>query len=193
MAKSFRRAAGAPAPAPTARPSAGPDFFDLLTGTENPAQEQEAPGLLSPPIDLASAAPEAIMKATPAPGRRKPRAVGNTPLPGLPAFPKGELREAVPATAAEEEDTRQTFVVGKGSLERLRDYVHARRSAGDYRYSQKQALGEAIAEFLAARQLAPPRSAEVRAHEQQFRERIQKGREASQKGRATGQLPPAEG
>ena len=39
---------------------------------------------------------------------------------------------------------RQTFVLSRGHLEQLRDYVHARRVQGEYTYSQKQALQEAL-------------------------------------------------
>jgi hypothetical protein len=62
-------------------------------------------------------------------------------------------------------------------VEGLRNYVHARRAAGEYDYSQKQALQEAIGEFLAARRPAPPRPEAVRVREQQFRERIREGRQ----------------
>ena len=41
-------------------------------------------------------------------------------------------------------DARQTFVLSQSHLEKLRDYVHARRAGGDYAYSQKQAMQEAL-------------------------------------------------
>jgi hypothetical protein len=174
MAKSFKQQAGVSESAPGTLASVGPDFFDLLTGAER-LTEEPAPELVSPVSSVL--APEAISAAKPASAPRKVRTVGNTPLPSLPALPKAEPHEAISAEA--EEDARQTFVMDKRSLEQLRDYVHARRSSGDYRYSQKQALREAITEFLAARQLAPPRPQEAREYEQQFRDRIRKGREAT--------------
>ena len=174
MAKSFKQLGGGSEPATGTPASAGADFFDLVTRAEQLAKDA-SPKLVSP---VSSAyAPEAISAAKPAPAPRKVRTAGNTSLPSLPALPKAEPHETI--SAEEGEDTRQTFVMDKRSLEQLRDYVHARRSAGDYRYSQKQALREAITEFLAARQLAPPRPKEAREHEQQFRDRIRKGREAT--------------
>ena len=52
-----------------------------------------------------------------------------------------ELKRAITAPAvvrAAVDRVRQTFVVGRGHLERLWDYVHTRQSQGDYIYSQKQ-------------------------------------------------------
>ena len=80
-----------------------------------------------------------------------------------------------PSTAPD--GVRQTFVLGRGHLEQLRDYVHARRSQGDYTYSQKQALQEALDLLFASAAPAPPRSAQAREQEQQRRRRIQQGRQ----------------
>jgi len=76
-------------------------------------------------------------------------------------------------------DARQTFVVRRYLLERVRDYVHARRAKGDYAYSQRQALEEAFTEFLAAREPAQPRPPEAHEREQQFRARVREGRQSS--------------
>lgn len=87
---------------------------------------------------------------------------------------------AVPATASAAPDgVRQTFVLSRGHLEQLRDYVHARRVEGDYTYSQKQALQEALELLFAAAAPAPPRPAQAREQEQQRRQRIQQGRQAN--------------
>jgi len=87
---------------------------------------------------------------------------------------------AVPATASAAPDgVRQTFVLSRGHLEQLRDYVHARRVEGDYTYSQKQALQEALELLFAAAAPAPPRPAQAREQEQQRRQRIQQGRQGS--------------
>jgi hypothetical protein len=93
-----------------------------------------------------------------------------------------EDRSALPPVVAqpvETGDARQTFVVRRHLLEQVRDYVHARRAKGDYAYSQKQALEEALLEFLAARELAQPRPPEVHEREQQFRVRVREGRQRS--------------
>jgi hypothetical protein len=78
----------------------------------------------------------------------------------------------------EERDLRQTFVVSSGQLEQLRDYVHARRATGDYEYSQKQALQEALSLLFASVPQAPPRPSQTREMEQRRRERIRRGRGA---------------
>jgi protease II len=72
---------------------------------------------------------------------------------------------------------RQTFVVRRHLLEQVRDYVHARRAKGDYSYSQKQALEEALFEFLAAREPTQPRPPEAHEREQLFRARVREGRQ----------------
>ncbi len=87
---------------------------------------------------------------------------------------------AVPATASAAPDgVRQTFVLSRGHLEQLRDYVHARRVQGDYTYSQRQALQEALELLFAGAAPAPPRPAQAREQEQQRRQRIQQGRQGS--------------
>lgn len=71
---------------------------------------------------------------------------------------------------------RQTFVVSKCHLEHLRDYVHARRAQGEYTYSQKQALQEALDLLFAGTTTVAPRPVQAREREQQHRQRIQQGR-----------------
>ena len=83
-----------------------------------------------------------------------------------------------PAPDAASDGVRQTFVLSQGHLEQLLDYVHARRAQGDYNYSQKQALQEALNLLFASAPPAPPRPAQVREQEQQRRQRIRKGRQA---------------
>ena len=75
------------------------------------------------------------------------------------------------------EGVRQTFVLSRGHLEQLRDYVHARRAQGDYTYSQKQALQDALDLLFATAEPAAPRPAQARELEQQRRQRIQRGRQ----------------
>jgi hypothetical protein len=84
--------------------------------------------------------------------------------------------EAAIPQVVEERDLRQTFVVSSAQLEQLRDYVHARRAQGDYEYSQKQALQEALSLLFASVPQAPPRPSQTRELEQRRRERIRRGR-----------------
>jgi hypothetical protein len=93
------------------------------------------------------------------------------------------------AIAADGGDVRQTFVISRNHLEQLRDMVHARRTAGDYAYSQKQAMQEALDLLFATNGLAAPRSHEAREREQQHRELAKKGRQS----RTIRELPPSSG
>ncbi|GAA4361339.1 hypothetical protein GCM10023185_28360 [Hymenobacter saemangeumensis] len=91
----------------------------------------------------------------------------------------GEVPGVIPAPSAAKPapaGVRQTFVLSRGHLEQLRDYVHARRAQGEYTYSQKQALQEALELLFAGAAPAPPRPAQAREQEQQRRQRIQQGR-----------------
>jgi len=102
---------------------------------------------------------------------------GNTTLPTASA---SVSEPVVPPSSPAPDGVRQTFVLSRGHLEQLRDYVHARRAQGDYTYSQKQALQEALDLLFAANQPAPPRPAQTREQEQQRRQRIQQGRRPPQ-------------
>lgn len=75
-------------------------------------------------------------------------------------------------------DARQTFVLSQNHLEQLRDHVHARRAGGDYTYSQKQAMQEALDLLFASTAPVAPRPDQAREREQQRRERIQQGRQS---------------
>ena len=88
---------------------------------------------------------------------------------------------AVPAVApvlanAASDGVRQTFVLSRGHLEQLRDYVHARRVQGEYTYSQKQALQQALDMLFASSPPVAQRPEQTRQLEQQQQERIKRGR-----------------
>ena len=80
------------------------------------------------------------------------------------------------AVNAASEGVRQTFVLSRGHLEQLRDYVHDRRVRGEYTYSQKQALQEALDLLFAGSPPVAQRPQETRILEQQQQERIKRGR-----------------
>lgn len=88
-----------------------------------------------------------------------------------------ELSPGITTAVVGSEGVRQTFVLSRGHLEQLRDYVHARRAQGDYTYSQKQALQDALDLLFASAEPAAPRPAQARELEQQRRQRIQRGRQ----------------
>ena len=87
-----------------------------------------------------------------------------------------ELSPGITTAVVGSEGVRQTFVLSRGHLEQLRDYVHARRSQGEYTYSQKQALQEALDLLFASAPPVPQRPEQTRQLEQQQQERIRRGR-----------------
>lgn len=101
--------------------------------------------------------------------------ISNTGNTGIAAQMAGALNSPS-VVAAASDGVRQTFVVGRGHLEQLRDYVHARRSQGEYTYSQKQALQEALNLLFASSPPIPQRPEQTRRLEQQQQERIKRGR-----------------
>lgn len=161
MAKTFKHLTQSAAATP--KPVSERDFFDLT--------DEEATAL---PTAEASAPP-----ATDANNIGKTPHTRNSGNTG-----KQIVQQPVPSPAAapdpdEDRDIRQTFVVGSRYLERLRDHVHARRVAGDYEYSQKQALQEALDLLFGSVDPVPPRPAQARASEQRRSERIRRGRSTS--------------
>jgi hypothetical protein len=154
MAKTFKTTP-APAAEPV-KPISERDFFDLTDEpVAQPADKQE---------DIENTGNTSNKKKQVNTGNSKN--TSNTTI------------EAADSLLPEERDLRQTFVVSSGQLEQLRDYVHARRATGDYEYSQKQALQEALSLLFASVPQAPPRPSQTRELEQRRRERIRRGRGA---------------
>jgi len=162
MAKTFKNL---PRPVePTApKPLSERDFFDL---TDEPTPAKKAVG-----------------KAEIAHNTRNISNSGNTSNIGnksnmdAPGSSGLESLPGITAAVVGSEGVRQTFVLSRGHLEQLRDYVHARRAQGDYTYSQKQALQDALDLLFASAEPAAPRPAQARELEQQRRQRIQRGRQ----------------
>ena len=102
---------------------------------------------------------------------------GNTNNIANEASGTSTLAPVVTTNGSAQDGVRQTFVLSRGHLEQLRDYVHARRAQGDYNYSQKQALQEALDLLFASAAPAAPRPAYAREQEAQRRQRIQRGRQ----------------
>ena len=96
----------------------------------------------------------------------------NTTAPtGAASVPVGAV--VFPAAS---DGVRQTFVLSRGHLEQLRDYVHARRAGGEYTYSQKQALQQALDLLFAGSPPVAQRPEQTRQLEQQQQERIKRGK-----------------
>lgn len=107
--------------------------------------------------------------------------IGNTSKPGNTTHTDNSRNSGTENTVTtkkggENPDVRQTFILGQEHLEKLRDHVHARKAGGDYNYSQKQALQEALDLLFASGAPVAPRPDQVRELEQQRREQIQQGR-----------------
>lgn len=161
MAKTFKNLPR-PSESTAPKPTSERDFFDL---SDVPA-----------PVKKAAEKPETT------------RNIGNTGNSGNTSNTGNTAEKAktvsvpvagpAPAGAAPD-GVRQTFVLSRGHLEQLRDFVHARRVQGDYSYSQKQALQEALDLLFAGAAPAPPRPAQAREQEQQRRQRIQQGRQGT--------------
>jgi hypothetical protein len=152
MAKTFKKPLAEPA-----KPISERDFFDL---TDDPL-------------------PQGIVKQ----GGKDNNNIGNTSnTKGKTSavFAVDATTQHSPALDTEpvERALRQTFVVSSSQLEQLRDFVHARRVQGDYEYSQKQALQEALAMLFASVPQTPPRPDQTRESEQRRRDRISRGRRA---------------
>lgn len=158
MAKTFKNLPRPGEPA-ASKPTSERDFFDL---SDEPSPSKKATEKLQTARNIGNTDNTSNISNT-----------SNTALPATPV----SLPEPVAITLATAPDgVRQTFVLSRGHLEQLRDYVHARRTQGDYTYSQKQALQEAL-DLLFARDLpAPPRPSQTREQEAQRRQRIQQGR-----------------
>lgn len=158
MAKTFKNLPR-PSESTAPKPTSERDFFDL---SDVPTS-----------VEKSAEMPEIAHNAGNTGNTSNTSNIGNTiKAPGTISAPA-----SVPATdSAAPDGVRQTFVLSRGHLEQLRDYVHARRVQGDYTYSQKQALQEALELLFAGAAPAPPRPAQAREQEQQRRQRIQQGR-----------------
>ena len=154
MAKTFKTTP-APAAAEPAKPISERDFFDLTDEPVAPLADKKA---------------KAADNTSSTSNNKKLVNTGNNNSTG------NTNTEETGQLILEERDLRQTFVVSSGQLEQLRDYVHARRANGDYEYSQKQALQEALSLLFASVPQAPPRPSQTRELEQRRRERIRRGR-----------------
>jgi hypothetical protein len=155
MAKTFKNISP-PAAQEPAKPISERDFFDL---TEEPVAQQVSPKEEKEAGNRTNTSNTVNTKNT----------VNSSNTSNIKA-------EVIDPLLSEARDLRQTFVVSSGQLEQLRDYVHARRVQGEYEYSQKQALQEALSMLFASVPQAPPRPEQTRELEQRRRERIRRGR-----------------
>jgi hypothetical protein len=157
MAKTFKNLPP-PGTLTASKPASERDFFDL---TEEPLPVEK-------PVDKVKSMSNTSNKSNTGNKRNTSNISNTTESPSTITEP-ADVR-------AGSEGVRQTFVVGRGHLEQLRDYVHARRSQGEYTYSQKQALQEALDLLFASGPAVPQRPEQTRKLEQQQQERIKRGR-----------------
>ena len=73
-------------------------------------------------------------------------------------------------------DIRTTLVMGEDYLEWLKDYVYSRKVKGDFRFTQKEALHEAIDLLKKKIGKLPPRPQTEREAENKFKLQIKRGR-----------------
>ncbi|MBC6613374.1 hypothetical protein H8B15_20805 [Hymenobacter sp. BT507] len=87
---------------------------------------------------------------------------------------KEDAVTSVTAVTNEEADVRQTFVLGQRYLDKLKDYVHTRRMQGQYEYTQKQALHDALDKLFEGFDITE-RPAHIRQQEESRKQRIRRG------------------
>lgn len=80
------------------------------------------------------------------------------------------------ALASSVADIRTTLVMGEDYLEWLKDYVYSRKVKGDFRFTQKEALHEAIDLLKKKVGTLPPRPQSEREAENKFKLQIKRGR-----------------
>lgn len=73
-------------------------------------------------------------------------------------------------------DIRTTLVMGEDYLEWMKDYVYSRKVKGDFRFTQKEALHEAIDLLKKKVGKLPPRPDSEREAENKFKQQIKKGK-----------------
>lgn len=177
--------------------TAVPEGAELLPGSKPGKQgqagstpvTQEPAGSLEKPAPEAELPRERAAKPVASPPRRRPVPeqlhqpieepveVAASPVAPVPAALAPSVLPGLPATESNH-GVRQTFVVGAQSLEELRNFVHAKRAAGAYWYSQRQAIEEGLALLFAAHGPLTPRPDHIQLQEQERRARIQKGQRA---------------
>jgi hypothetical protein len=94
-----------------------------------------------------------------------------------PAENTGKIAEQpVASLAISTTDIRTTLVMGEDYLEWMKDYVYSRKVKGDFRFTQKEALHEAIDLLKKKVGKLPPRPDSEREAENKFKQQIKKGR-----------------
>jgi hypothetical protein len=81
------------------------------------------------------------------------------------------------STVGSTSDIRTTLVMGENYLEWMKDYVYSRKVKGDFRFTQKEALHEAIDMLKRKIGKLPPRPESEREAENKFKQQIKRGRE----------------
>lgn len=87
----------------------------------------------------------------------------------------GSYNASAAAGGVEDADVRQTFVLGSRYLEGLKNFVHTQRTMGQYDFTQKQALHQALDLLFATTQIEE-RPLQIRQKEEVRRQQIRKGK-----------------
>ena len=155
MAKTFKNLPR-PGEAPTPKPTSERDFFDLSDEVEPVKKPAESQKRVRNTGNISNS--------------------GNSDNSSNTEYTASIISAPAVGPGAASDGVRQTFVLSRGHLEQLRDYVHARRAQGEYTYSQKQALQEALDLLFASSPPVPQRPEHTRQLEQEQQERIKRGR-----------------
>ncbi|UOG77492.1 hypothetical protein MTX78_24410 (plasmid) [Hymenobacter tibetensis] len=86
-----------------------------------------------------------------------------------------EVTTVTNVTPEHDVDVRQTFVLSQQYLEGLKNYVHTKRMSGQYDFTQKQALHQALDLLFATAQIEE-RPLQIRQKEEVRRQQIRKGK-----------------
>lgn len=93
--------------------------------------------------------------------------------------PKKKVVQQVSSDLPVEEEKpsviRQTFIIGPEYLDRIKDLVYTKRKSGDFEYSQKDALHDAL-DLLFAKSNITQRPQEVRDKEERRNQKIRAGK-----------------
>jgi hypothetical protein len=90
------------------------------------------------------------------------------------AIAPGAQDNGVTGVIEEDIDVRQTFIIGQQYLNRLKDFVHTKRMSGQYEYTQKQALHDAL-DRLFEGAVIEERPTHIRQQEETRKQRIRRG------------------
>jgi len=159
MAKSFKQLA--PKAEPQKRTSEK-DILDFLEQEKSPTDESKSSN--SQPVRNISNTKKISASNN----------ISNTSSTNSTSISSSAQGDSVTGVTDEDIDVRQTFIIGQQYLNRLKDFVHTKRMSGQYEYTQKQALHDAL-NCLFEGAAIEERPAHIRQQEESRKQRIRRG------------------